>query len=158
MASQIENCELRVETQDLQRQVNELQQALELINVESEPADLESSAPRRKKSVDALRLALRKHAILYDPFPPKDKEFYQQACPDDSSILSDYNERYKDEESESLANIAEYHVTLPEDHISRLSDGDLDLIRQVCFIISFFVFLNTPIYRLLMKPERSAPG
>lgn len=131
MASQIENCDLREETQELRRQVNELQQTLENFDLDSESH--ESSGPRTKKTVDALRLSLRKHAILYDPFPPKDKEFYQQDPGEDSNILSDYKERYKDEASESLASVAEFHITLPQDHISRLSDGDFDLIRQVRF-------------------------
>lgn len=127
MTAQIENCGLREETQELQRQVIELQQTLEGLELDAEPA----AASSKRSMVDALRSALRKHATLYDPFPPKDKEFYQQACPEDSGILTDYNKRYKDEESESLANIAEFYATLPRDHILRLADGDLVLIRQV---------------------------
>ena len=129
MAAQIENCELRDETQDLQHQLIELQKKMETLELESD-SQIEI-APHKKSMVNSLRLALRKHAVLYDPFPPKDKEFYQQPFLNDSTILTDYNKRYENEQSESLANIAEFHATLPPDHLERLSDGDLDLIRQV---------------------------
>ena len=91
--------------------------------------------------VDGLWSALWKHATLYDPFPPKDKVFYQQACPEDPQILTDYEKHYKDEESESLANIAEFHATLPQDHILWLRDGDLVLVWQVC--VSLFYIFHT---------------
>jgi hypothetical protein len=130
----MENCGLREETQELKRQVIELQKQLE----ESE-LDNELPAPHKRSMVDALRLALRKHATLYDPFPPKDKEFYQQACPDDSRILTDYYKRYKDEESESLANIAEFYATLPPDYILQLTNADLMLVRQVCVLLFHFL-------------------
>lgn len=133
MATQIENCNLREETQELQRQVIELQKTLEDFQLDSE-SQAELSAPHKRNTVDSLRLALRKHATLYDPFPPKNKEFYQQSRPDDSSILTDYDKRYEDEESESLANLAEYHATLPCDHILQLTDGDLPLVRKVCVL------------------------
>ena len=120
------------ETQNLRRQIIELQQIIDNLELDSEP-----SAPHKRNTVDGLRSALRKHATLYDPFPPKDKEFYQQDCPEDSRILTDYNKRYKDEESESLANLAEFHATLPRDHILQLMDGDLVLVRQVCVLLLF---------------------
>jgi hypothetical protein len=103
--------------------------------VESDSHD--QAAPQKKSLVDALWSALQKHATLYDPFPPKDKEFYQQPRPDDSSILTDYHKHYEDEQSESLADITEFHATLPPDHIARLLDGDLDLIRQVDHLLTF---------------------
>jgi hypothetical protein len=141
MATQIENCELREETQSLCRQLIELQQTLEELELNSEPS---VSAPCKRSTVDALRSALRKHATLYDPFPPKDKEFYQQPCPEDPEILTDYNKHYEDEESESLANIAEFHATLPQDHLSRLTNGDLHLVRQVDVQVLLFHFSHQP--------------
>jgi hypothetical protein len=130
----MENCELWEETQDLKRQVIELQKQLEEIEL-----DNELPAPQKRSIVNALRSALRKHSTLYDPFPPKDKEFYQQACPNDSRILTDYYKRYKDEESESLANIAEFHATLPPDYILQLTNGDIMIVRQVCVLLFHFL-------------------
>jgi hypothetical protein len=156
MAAQMENCNLREETQDLWQQVAGLQKTLEDLELES--AATEPSAPQNQNTIDALRSALRKHATLYDPFSPKDKEFYQQLRPYDSTILTDYNKHYEDEESESQANLAEFYVTLPQNHILRLSDGDLDLVRQVRVYLSYHFLCQPPIYRLLMKPERSAAG
>jgi hypothetical protein len=53
MTSQIENCNLCEETKDLQRQVDELQKALDAVELESVKSH-ESSAPCQKKTVDAL--------------------------------------------------------------------------------------------------------
>lgn len=132
MQSQLLNCQLREETQNLQRQVIELQKSLEDLELQESELTLSAPVTGKKTTVDSLRSALRKHATLYDPFPPKDLAFYQKSRPEDSRVLTDYNERYKNDESESLANLAEFYVTLPHDHILQLSEGDLSLVRQVC--------------------------
>lgn len=137
----MENCDLREETQVLKRQVIELQQALEAFQLDRDSDELSSQAAPKRNQVDVLRSALRKHATLYDPFPPKDRDFYQQSCPENAAILTDYNIRYENDESESLANLAEFHATFPRDHILKLTDGDIVLVRQVCIPSLLFYFI-----------------
>lgn len=152
----MENCDLRKETQDLRHQLEELQKALDDLELESAPNQSSASAPgnQNRNTVDALRSALRKHATLYDPFPPKDRQFYQQPRPDDITILTDFEKRYKDQDSEAQANLGEFYVTLPDNHMLRLSDGDLDLVRQVCACCIYHIIFPNSSYLQIIEEAR----
>lgn len=91
----------------------------------------ESNEPCAKVIIDAFRTAVRKYATLYDPFPAKQREFYQQPCLSDLDILMDYDRRYESSESESRAALTEFFGVIPHDNISSLISGDKVVLRQV---------------------------
>lgn len=130
--AQLESSGLRVQLEEAQLQIVQLRQDLEAIE-----ANKDTQQPRTRSSgiVDEVRLALRKFAALYDPFPPLDKDFYEQEQPEDNGYATDYHLRYESDASMSLGTLLELYSVFPEEHASDIVLAKESFLKMICVVI-----------------------
>ena len=131
--SQLESSQLWKDLEQAQNSIMDLQQVLEEA-LESNNTD--DPAPElhklKKQPVDDVRTSSRKFASLYNLWPPKDIEFYQQECPENPDHIGNVIVCYENETSESLGLLGELYSTFPEDKVSLIATADKHSRDMVC--------------------------
>ena len=125
--------ELHVQLHETKLQIIQLQQELEAIkeNKDTQP----SACTQSHGIIDEAWLALRKFAVLYDPFPPLDKEFYQQERPENDKYATNYYLCYESDASALLGTLLDLYSVFPEDQASDIILAKELFLNMVCVYV-----------------------